>query len=155
MYPFPLYLTSRSRCPQVPMPNFVDQIEQFCDAQWVGIVSAKAAEIKYEQTNNAKYLQYAQWFRRFACEDRARETRYNDGSWRVEYGGGAKLLLNSRNQKHASWPIAKELLRTQLTRYHSGLPPLQTNDQLPMMVCEKPKRGLITCRVIDQGIDDA
>ena len=129
-YPFPYYRTQRSPYPQCPLPNRIDSVDNYLLAQNVAANCAHEAEWKARVTNDPKWTQYAQWFRCFADDDKARVVYDPDGNGHMQYWGGAKWLLNS-GAHTPQWPMLRQALREQVTRFHTGLPAMQQDPTQP------------------------
>ncbi len=136
-YPFPYYRVARSPYPQCPLPDKVDALDSYLGAKHAATECARAALFRYRETNDPRWTQYAQWFGRFAEQDRGVSVHYADGSSRYSYWGGAKSLIDAGSDydRRVLWPPARDLFRDQVQRFHLGLAPLQSDDLQPTIEC--------------------
>ena len=70
--------------------------------------------------NNPVAFQYAQSLDIFANQDQANIAHYINGVVTMDYRGGCSLLENPDTREYL-WPTAREKLRDELSRLHTGV----------------------------------
>lgn len=132
-YPFPTYTINRVDDNICPMPDQVDEIRDYqtCMVQMKQCQNSATSRAKLR--NNPSYLQYANWFDKFAEQQKSVRTLDGDGDGSFEFYGGCKLLLmNNIQARDKLWNPAKDILKEQLSIYHNN----SNFKNIPNVVCQ-------------------
>lgn len=121
-YPYPRR-QGENITPLCMLPHKVDHLQDYdlC-RHWVN--ECRAASLRKEyHTADPKYSAFAGYFDTFANGDvgKSEHVSKSDGSLTSSfmYTGGCALLRNDQ-LRDSTWPVAKEQLREQLSRYWTG-----------------------------------
>lgn len=118
-YPFPDREIEKVENRLVMLPHDVDGIQSYAECENAMSNAAYFAAGRAKFRNNPNDLKYAEFFNKFAHQDRSVQTFSPDGSQRITYYGGCKLLLTP-NTRQYMWRVAKEHLRQELLRFHTN-----------------------------------
>lgn len=162
-YPYPTPFVEKARAPRCMMPNDVYNINSYSECQLAMNECANAAQARGALRNDPRYQEYANFFSAFGTQDRSVREVNQDGEGTTKLWMGCKLLYPNSSTtggigagrpnsyggvqfgayaddgpaRMQMWSVARENLRDQLFRFHTGQNSLYGgNDYAPFVECK-------------------
>ena len=133
MYPFSKYPVPLGN-PLCPLPNSVDNIQTSLQCRTLVNEARDAAIIKSAALNDPTFYEFAEAFNIFSNADQATIKTHGNNSQVLEFHGGCDLLIR-QDTRTTLWPIAREVLRKQLQRYHANQRAIPSGEKNPTLSC--------------------
>jgi len=142
-YPFSHYPLANGK-PTCMLPGQLDQIYTTAQCRALVTEARDAAMIRATALNDPTFFQFADAFNLFANGDQAQLKTYGNNRQTLGFQGGCELLSRPETRE-SLWPHAKQVLYTQLQRYHSNQPSLPVGNETPTLSCYTNGNGKWLC----------